>query len=400
MVYAGAAVVVLLVAGYVVYALTRTVPTPKLAVVTPTRTVSGRHPYSPPWPNQGEAAVGVQNVGIIGFHGSGGPSPTASVAKVMTAYVVLHDHPLHGNSGGPQITITPADVAAYQSDLAAGQSVVPVQAGEKLSERQALEALLLPSGNNIATLLAGWDAGSQGAFVNKMNAQASAFHLANTHYADASGVDPSSASSAYDQVQLAMHALKDPVFSGIVAMPEVTLPVAGRQFNVNSQLGQDGIVGVKTGTTSEAGGNFVFAANAKVAGHPMKIVGAVMHQGSGSSLPALLLPAFAASKKLIGSVRSSLKRVEVVHRGTTVGSLTAPWGSVPVTTAGSVTFVGWTGLTIHTKVTPVAGLSAPVAQGQVVGIETVSAAGQHATVRLVAASALSKPSLTWRLTHP
>jgi D-alanyl-D-alanine carboxypeptidase (penicillin-binding protein 5/6) len=399
MVWAGAAVVLLLIVGYVVYALTRTVPAPKLAVVTPTRTFPG-HPFSPPWPRQGEAAVGVQNVGIVGFHGSGGPSPIASVAKVMTAYVVLHDHPLHGNSGGPQITITPADVATYRSDLALGQSVVAVQAGEKLSERQALEALLLPSGNNIASLLAGWDAGSQHAFVDKMNAQAGAFHLANTHYADASGVDPSSASSAYDQAELAMHALKDHAFSAIVAMPEVTLPVAGRQFNVNSQLGQDGIVGVKTGTTSEAGGCFVFAATGKVAGKPVTIVGAVLRQGNGSSLPALLAPAFAASKKLIGSVRGSLKKVEVVHRGSTVGSVTAPWGSVPVTTAGSVTLTGWPGLTIHTKVTPVAGLAAPIAQGQVVGIETVSAAGQHATVRLVAASALSKPSLTWRLSHP
>jgi serine-type D-Ala-D-Ala carboxypeptidase (penicillin-binding protein 5/6) len=79
---------------------------------------------------------------------------------------------LHGGVGGPQITVTPADVAVYRADAAAGQSVVAVRAGERLTERQALEGLLLPSGNNVATLLA--RSGSERAFVAKMNASARA----------------------------------------------------------------------------------------------------------------------------------------------------------------------------------------------------------------------------------
>jgi serine-type D-Ala-D-Ala carboxypeptidase (penicillin-binding protein 5/6) len=106
------------------------------------------------WPVQGEAAVGVRGVGLIGAHGSGRPTPIASIAKVMSAYVVLRDHPLNGDAGGPLIAVTRADVAAYRADQAAGQSVVAVRAGERLTERQALAGLLLPSGNNIATLLA------------------------------------------------------------------------------------------------------------------------------------------------------------------------------------------------------------------------------------------------------
>jgi D-alanyl-D-alanine carboxypeptidase len=65
-----------------------------------------------------------------------------------------------------------ADAAVYASDQRPGQSVVRVLPGEKLTERQALEALLIPSGNNIAAMLASWDAGTDGAFVAKMNAQA------------------------------------------------------------------------------------------------------------------------------------------------------------------------------------------------------------------------------------
>jgi serine-type D-Ala-D-Ala carboxypeptidase (penicillin-binding protein 5/6) len=63
-------------------------------------------------------------------------------------------------------------VAAYASGERQGQSVVRVAAGEKLTERQALEAMLIPSGNNIASMLASWGAGSDGAFVAKMNVAA------------------------------------------------------------------------------------------------------------------------------------------------------------------------------------------------------------------------------------
>jgi serine-type D-Ala-D-Ala carboxypeptidase (penicillin-binding protein 5/6) len=115
---------------------------------------------------------------------------------------------------------------------------------------------LLPSGNNLATLLARWDASSEAVFVAKMNAQARALHLAHTRYVDASGLSAGTASTARDQVSLAMVALEVAVLRQIVAMRQATLPVAGRQYNLNAMLGNDGIVEVKTGSTSHARGCF------------------------------------------------------------------------------------------------------------------------------------------------
>ncbi len=80
-----------------------------------------------------------------------------------------------------------------------------------------------------------------------MNAQAQALGLDRTRYADASGVQAGTVSTAGDQVRLEMVALEVPAFRQIVAMPEVTLPVAGQQYHVDALLGRDGIVGVKTG---------------------------------------------------------------------------------------------------------------------------------------------------------
>ena len=70
-----------------------------------------------------------------------------------------------------------------------------------LTEHQLLEALLVPSADNIADYLATWDAGSIAGFVAKMNATARQLHLRSTHYADASGVNPSSRSTAADQAR-------------------------------------------------------------------------------------------------------------------------------------------------------------------------------------------------------
>ena len=135
--------------AYVIVALARAAP-PTVVPVAP----SGAFPGPPPalaWPSQGESAAGVEGVGVIAVHGSGRPTPIASIAKVMTAYLLLHDHPLGLAGDGPLITVGPTDVAAYQADHAAGQSVVAVQPGERLTERQALEGLLLPCGNDIAS---------------------------------------------------------------------------------------------------------------------------------------------------------------------------------------------------------------------------------------------------------
>ncbi len=177
---AGAVILVAAVA-WVAVQLLRPVPSMALTVsVTTARVLPGAAPR-PDWPGRAQAAAGLPGTGLLGAHGGSQPVPIASLAKIMTGYVVLSDHPLRagGRAGGsgPVITVTAADVAAYASDQRQGQSVVKVAAGETLTERQALEAMLIPSGNNIASLLARWDAGSQEAFVAKMNARARSLGL-------------------------------------------------------------------------------------------------------------------------------------------------------------------------------------------------------------------------------
>ena len=393
------AVLLLLVAAYAVAMLLRGVPDAAVAATQRTEAFPGTR-VALTWPARGEAAVGVEGVGLTGAHGSSRPTPIASIAKVMTAYLVLRNHPLRRDRTGPLITVHPTDVAVYRADRASGQSVLDVQAGERLTERQALEGLLLPSGDNIATLLARWDAGSEAAFVGKMNALARALGLTHTRYTDASGVQARTISTAGDQVRLAIVALKLRVFRQIVAMTQVTLPVAGRQYNVDGLLGRDGIVGVKTGSTSRAGGCFVFAAHERLAGRSVTVVGAVLHQLATRTQPSIIEAAFDASTDLLASTRHHLLKLHVVRRGATLAWVKTAWSDrVAVRAAGSASLVGWPGLPIRASIVS-RHLAAPLNAGQGVGTAVVTAGEQRVRVRLVVSRAVPGASLAWRLTHP
>jgi serine-type D-Ala-D-Ala carboxypeptidase (penicillin-binding protein 5/6) len=254
-------------------------------------------PAAVSWPAAGVSAADISGFGVVNGPGATRPVPIASVAKVMTAYVVLHDHPLSANGSGPGIEVQPAEAAAYPLQVRDGDSLVRVVAGEVLTERQALEALLLPSADNVAWILARWDAGSEAAFLARMNATARRLGMTGTSYTDSSGLAPSTVSTAADQVRLGMAAMRVPALAAIAAMPMAVVPEAGVVRNYNTLLGQDGIVGLKTGSTQAAGGCVLLAAWQKVNGHRTLIVAATF--GQPGTAQTILPNALAAGHMLV-----------------------------------------------------------------------------------------------------
>jgi D-alanyl-D-alanine carboxypeptidase (penicillin-binding protein 5/6) len=168
---------------------------------------------------------------------------------------------------------------------------VSIAAGEELTELQALQALLLPSANNIAAVLARWDAGSVEEFVIRMNETARSLGMTHTRYTDPSGYENATVSTAVDQVRIVDRAMGLPVFASIVATPSATLPVAGVVHNTNALLGHDGFVGVKTGSTAAAGGCFAFRAIRWIDGKRTMITGVVLGQPGPDLVAAGLLGA-------------------------------------------------------------------------------------------------------------
>jgi serine-type D-Ala-D-Ala carboxypeptidase (penicillin-binding protein 5/6) len=252
------------------------------------------------WPAHGQAAFVLTGQSQVHVGPNQHPAPIASVAKVMTAYLVLRDHPLRLGEDGPVITLTDADVADTDRRRGREESIVSVVAGEQLTERQALHALLLPSANNIAVVLARWDAGSTDRFVARMNAAARSFGMTHTRYTDPSGYDDATVSTAADQVRIVDRAMRLPVFASIVATSTATLPVAGTVHNTNTLLGHAGFVGVKTGSDEAAGGCFAFRAVRPVDGKRTAITGVVLGQPGHDRIAAGLAAADAMVDRIAG----------------------------------------------------------------------------------------------------
>jgi serine-type D-Ala-D-Ala carboxypeptidase (penicillin-binding protein 5/6) len=252
------------------------------------------------WPAYGQAAFVQSGQSQVHAGPDQHPAPIASVAKVMTAYLVLRDHPLLPGQDGPTITLTDAEVADTDRRREQQESVVSVAAGEQLTERQALQALLLPSANNIAAVLARWDAGSVARFVVRMNATARSLGMAHTRYTDPSGYDDATVSTAADQVRVVDRAMRLPVFASMVATPSATLPVAGTVHNTNALLGHSGFVGVKTGSDDAAGGCFAFRAIRWIGGKRTTITGVVLGQPGHDRIAAGLAAADEMVDRIIG----------------------------------------------------------------------------------------------------
>ena len=351
------------------------------------------------WPSTGEAAAAVEGSGALGQVRGSQPVPVAGLIDVLTAYVVLADHPLSQGADGPSIPVNNDTLSSYQNGQASQQSEVPVAAGESLTELQALEGLLVDNGTDMATLLAEWDAGSANAFVTKMSATAQKLGLSSTHITDPSGADSATTSTAEDLVRLGEFALTNSILRQIVSLgePSVLIPMTNVVYNLNFDLGRDGIIGIKTASDSSAQGCYLVAAQQNIGGKVVTVVGAVLGQPARSLGPNTA--AVDAGDALVKSIFAALHSYPVFTPGQKMGEITAPWGATAaVTVAQPVSVVGWPGLTVALvgrPDLPKGGLAPGAKVGTLAAI--VGTTSTH--VQLHTAAPLSTPGWWWRLTR-
>ena len=390
----GVTVLILGLAGYSWFALSRPFATVK---TTPVYAASALNSQTPAlaWPSYGQTAFSLNDGAVQLSQGSTQPQPTASVAKIMTALSVLDKQPLSGDQTGPTLTLTAADVAIYNSYVAKDGSVAYVKAGEQISERQALTTMLLPSANNMADTLAIWAFGSMDNYVQYANQKAATLGLTNSHFADASGFSPATTSTAVDLVKLGETALKNSVLADIVSQRLASVPVASTIYNTNYLLGHNGIFGLKTGNTDQAGGCYLFAAHVTAAGtdQTVTVVGAIM---GAPNLNATIDD----SVPLLNSIGASLSQTEIIKAGDAVAKYTAPWGQTLTATASStVSLLRWNGETLQPKLSLQTIDASTDASGKIGQISATNGFGSSQT-DVVLNGRFSKPSVWWRLLHP
>jgi serine-type D-Ala-D-Ala carboxypeptidase (penicillin-binding protein 5/6) len=246
------------------------------------------------WPLRGQGAYVLGN-GRPAVSPHEQPVPIASLAKVMTAYLVLKHYPLRAGDSGPRFVVGQDDVVDTEAKRREGQSVVDVRVGEQLTEWDALMAILLPSANNVAVLVARQVSGSVASFVAEMNRTARALGMSHTTYTDPSGYDAGTVSTALDQLRLAQVVAKDETLAAMMATRSYSLPVAGEVTNTNALLGHDGFVGMKTGSDEAAGGCLMFRAVWPTESGNRSLIGVVLGQRGDNLITAGLY----AAKQLV-----------------------------------------------------------------------------------------------------
>ena len=386
-------VVLLLVIGsYATYAFTK--PLPALLPSVTKLPSKAAQVITLPWPGYGEAAVGAVGYGVLASSSSQTAIPTASTIKILTALAVLKQKPLTLNDDGPAITITQADVDSYNKYVSENGSVVNVQVGEQISEYQALQAMLLPSANNMAETLARWAYGSLDAYNTAANQFAKQLGMSNTTVTDPSGFLPSTVSSAYDLTLLGEAALQNPVIAQIVAQTSANIPVQGTVHNVNQLLGENSIVGIKTGNNDQDSGVFLFGATHDVSGKTVTIVGAVMNAPDLGTVMHDSLP-------IITSAGGDFTVANVAHAGEVVGHYSLPWSKpIDVVVSKDVALLTWKGTAVTSSLN-LQKLQAPVSTTKSAGNLTVqnSLDNSKTSVPVKLKQAITKPSWTWRLEH-
>ncbi|MGW3572151.1 D-alanyl-D-alanine carboxypeptidase [Streptomyces sp. NPDC000941] len=377
----------------------RPLPDPELKVADATYTFDGAK-MSLPWPEQGQSAVEVEGLGSLGTSGAQKPVPIASVTKVMTAYVVLNEHPLKVDEEGPTIKI---DAQAGKESGSEDESRVEVDEGQTYNELQMLQMLLIPSGNNIARQLARWDSGSEKAFVKKMNDAAKDLGMKNTVYTDPSGFKATTKSTASDQLKLARAVMKSEAFRSVVATPNIRIPGLktpdSKIFNNNNLLVKPGVVGIKTGSSTPAGGALMWGAEKTIDGNKRLILGVVLEQRAPGILQNSLDLVQANSYKLITAVQDGLTSATVAKKGEVVGHVDdGLGGTTPVVATKDVTAVGWGGLEVELELIDGGKVVPHTAKaGTVVGRLAVGSGSAQVKVPVALQSELSEPSFGSKL---
>ncbi|MGW7562413.1 D-alanyl-D-alanine carboxypeptidase [Streptomyces sp. NPDC054757] len=391
--------VLLVLIIFAVVQAVRPLPDPGLKLTAaPSYSFSGSK-VALPWPGEGQGMMSVAGLGTMDSFGAEKPVPIASMAKSMTAYLIMQDHPMKPGAKGASIPVDATAEKEGHYDKSGNESTLnTIKKGDVLSEKDALSAVMIPSANNVARLLARWDAGSEAAFVKKMNDTARKLGMTHTKYTDPSGLTASTVSTAADQVKLGQELVKMPALMDITKLPSWTDPSGKAWSNYNRLVPYNGVIGIKTGSTTTAGGSLLFAAEQKVGHTTQYIVGAVLGQHQG---PSIIDTVNAVSKKALLPAESALTSQNVVKKGQVVGYVDdGLGGQTPVVATKDFEAAGWAGLKVDIKIGD-GGKAIPheAKAGTVVGQLTVGSGPGKVTAPVALQKDLPKPGFGAKLTR-
>lgn len=175
----------------------------------------------------------------------------ASVTKLMSILLILEAI----DSGKIKLT---DEVAATENAVSKGGSQIWLEVGEKMNVNDLFKAVVIASANDACTLLGEYVAGSDSAFVDMMNKRVETLGLKNSHFENCSGLDDEITnhySCAYDLAVIAKEVMKHKLILKYSTVWLDSLRNGKTELNnTNKMINKyNGMTGLKTGTTSNAG---------------------------------------------------------------------------------------------------------------------------------------------------
>ncbi|WP_345750519.1 D-alanyl-D-alanine carboxypeptidase family protein [Microbacterium rhizophilus] len=388
-------------AGYAAWALNAPLAAPEAEYVAPSVPVV--EPAEIVFPAEGDTALSISGgdayldagaSGIPEHSGTDEQRSVASIAKLVTALVVLDAFPLaDADDPGPTITFSRADHDLYDQYYVRGATVAAMPTGSSMSLHDALATMLIPSASNYADAVSTWAYGSRSAFLDAARVWLAAHGLTRTNIVDPTGLDPGNTSTPSDLLRLGTLAAADPTIARIAATPRLWLEGPGSMVNTNSLLGAHGVTGLKTGNLGPGTFSLLYTASLSVgADEPLSVTGIMLGGMSRAAVDE-------GVGRLLESIRDGFHNVPVATRGQQVGTYSTPWGSeARAVVARDARIFTWSDTPISVAMdttTP-----ATYTDGDVVGTLTWTAGASTATADIVIEGAIAPPDEWWRLTHP
>jgi len=342
----------------------------------------------------GEQYLGAEAAGIWASVSPDEQRTMASISKVIAALVVLERKPLASTDDeGPTITFSKSDHDLYDKYYVMNATIAAMPTGSAMTEREALETMLVISACNYAEAVTTWAFGSQSAFVWAANRWLAANGLTGTKLVEPTGINPRNVSTPVDMIALGRIAMANPVVAQIVGTQTLDVPGLGPAANTNNLLGTDGIRGIKTGTLGEDGTNLLYSASLEVGlDQPLEVTGVVLGGFSRATVGRDVVA-------LLESIKAGFHTVQVAEKGRVLGRYTTEWGgSVRIVLAESASVFTWSDTPIEVAMETTELRTGQV--GEQVGSVTWTAGDDTVTVPIVLDATIEQPDAWWRLTHP
>jgi D-alanyl-D-alanine carboxypeptidase (penicillin-binding protein 5/6) len=336
------------------------------------------------WSPTGQAALGVEHHGAVATS-SDKQVAIASITKMVTALAVLEKKPLRPSEPGQLFYFTKDDEHIYQEVIAQDGAGLAIQPGQSMTQRQALEAMILPSANNIAMALSRWVFGSEEAYVTYANEMLKRLGFTQTRITGSSGLETDTTSTPAELIKIVELSLQSPVIATIVEQPEVIIPGFTPIKNINHISGVDKSVhAIKVGLNDAAGSCLVFWVDPSVSGGPKtKVYGVVVGQPNFNAVRAYV------NDLVEHVIPANFSHIKVAKTGQPISTYTDQAGELITTFAKEDILVP------HWQGKPIA---VHMSKAKATNLEITT--GSHTQTYALSADKQPSFAFMWRLTHP